>query len=323
MGAALCVFQFFMVDSWAAQLECIETTCFKGPDVSADLWLFWSLPNVMERFTSVLEATLNSRTGQAFTGGGVVDLGLSNLQNIFPSASTGACAKCMTCKFPELRALWFAVAVSVSLLNPQNFDQFYGDVTQKCLTNGSYYVDTLCGPRGAENFHFDRWRVLYADGHAEFDIDIVQAYAGLFEERSVQMGGAAAGEDAEMAHEAAKAWFFRDPTLPESEQAAQFYYLACRMWRRSDAGQELTDAPQRYADFAGGSLAYISTSWAYQTCVRAKQRVFGDLSRSVHSLALEVSMCLEDQVQCKKDEEECRGGCSGDLTSSLKCAWPR
>ena len=28
-------------------------------------------------------------------------------------------------------------------------------------------------------------------------------------------------------------------------------------------------------------------------------------------------MCLEDQVECKKEFEECLGGCSGDLTSSL------
>jgi hypothetical protein len=29
-------------------------------------------------------------------------------------------------------------------------------------------------------------------------------------------------------------------------------------------------------------------------------------------------MCFEDQVQCRKNEEQCRGGCSGDVSSTLK-----
>ena len=151
----------------------------------------------------------------------------------------------------------------------------------------------LCGPRGAENLAYGTWQQLYAQGHAEFDIDIVQAYAGLMVQRSVQMGGAAAGEDAALAQEAGDAWFFRNPELPEEEQAARFTYLMCRAWRKSDAGQMLNDAPQRFDDFAAGSLAHITSSWAYETCKRGKFRVYGDVSRSIHNFALEVAMCLE------------------------------
>jgi hypothetical protein len=173
-----------------------------------------------------------------------------------------------------LRAIWFVTAISVSLINPHNFNRFYGDVTQVCLSNGSYFTDTLCGPRGATDLRFNVWKQRYAAGYAEFDVDIVQAYAGLFAKRSQQMGGAAGGEDASMAHQAAEAWFLRDPALPDTEQAAQFTYFACRIWRNSDAQQGLSDSAGNFDEFASGSLAQISTSWAYETCKRAKQRVF-------------------------------------------------
>jgi hypothetical protein len=43
----------------------------------------------------------------------------------------------------------------------------------------------------------------------------------------------------------------------------------------------------------------------------------GDASRAIHSLGLEVGMCLEDPVACKKKEEQCLGSASGDLTARM------
>lgn len=136
------------------------------------------------------------------------------------------------------------------------------------LHAGSYYTDVLCGPRGAEELSFSRWSALYADGYKQFDVDIVQAYAGLMIQRAEQMGGAAGGEDAALAKQAGDAWFLRNPLLPESQQAAQFTYFMCKAWRSSDAGQGLDDAPQRFDDFASGSIAHITSSWAYESCKR-------------------------------------------------------
>ena len=45
--------------------------------------------------------------------------------------------------------------------------------------------------------------------------------------------------------------------------------------------------------------------------------MFGDFSRAIHAFGIEVAMCFEDQVQCKKDFEHCIGGCAGDDTSNL------
>ena len=318
IDAVVCIFQLFSWQSWNEQLKCAEKKCFQGPDAAADFWMFISIPQVVERFGSILEATLNSRTGRRFTGGMGIDLGVAKLEEVFPSLSASGCTSCFVCKFPELRAVWFVTAISVSLLKPENFNTFYGNVTERCMTNGSYYTNVLCGPRGAEDLSYANWKQLYAQGHAEFDIDIVQAYAGLMVQRSVQMGGASAGEDAALAQETGDAWFFRNPELPEEEQAGRFTYLMCRAWRKSDAGQMLNDAPQRFDDFASGSLAHITSSWAYETCKRGKFRVFGDVSRSIHNFGLELAMCLEDPVVCKKDFEHCIGGCAGDLTSTLK-----
>lgn len=46
--------------------RCVEERCFKGPDAAADLLAFFSLPIVIGRFTAVMDATLNSRTGKRF-----------------------------------------------------------------------------------------------------------------------------------------------------------------------------------------------------------------------------------------------------------------
>jgi hypothetical protein len=195
-----------------------------------------------------------------------------------------------------LRALWFVSAITISLFNPDNFNRFYGNVTQHCMTNGSYYDDILCGPRGSENLPFRVWKARYPLGYAKFDIDITQSYAEQMITTGTLMGLSAGGEEAEEAMEAGNAWFYRDQTLPPDEQAAQFTYHMCRMWRKSDAGAELNDAPQRYADFPPGSIAYITSSFALETCKRFKFEVFGDVSRSLHNFGLEVAMCLE--VRC-------------------------
>ena len=46
--------------------RCVENQCFKGPDSLADIAVFYSVPIIIHRFTSILDATLNSRTGRRF-----------------------------------------------------------------------------------------------------------------------------------------------------------------------------------------------------------------------------------------------------------------
>jgi hypothetical protein len=259
--------------------------------------MFTSIPQVIERFGSILEATLNSKTGRMFTGSaGNIDLGISDLDEVFPSLAGTGCTACFVCRFPELRALWFVSAITISLFNPDNFNRFYGNVTQTCMTNGSYYEDVLCGPRGSEDLPFRVWKVRYPLGYAKFDIDITQSYAEQMITRGTLMGFSAGGEEAEDAIQVGNAWFERDQTLPPEEQAAAFTHQMCRMWRKSDAGAGLNDAPQRYADFAPGSIAYITSSFMLETCKRFKFEVFGDVSRALHNFGLEVAMCME--VRC-------------------------
>jgi hypothetical protein len=98
IDAVICIFQLFLWKSWPAQLECAERTCFQGSNAAADFWIFSSIPQVTQRFGIILEATLNSRTGLAFTGGQSVDIGVSNLDEVFPSLSGTGCAACFTCR---------------------------------------------------------------------------------------------------------------------------------------------------------------------------------------------------------------------------------
>ena len=53
---------------WNEQLKCVEERCFRGPNIVADMLVFTHLPVVLHRFTAIMEATLNSRTGKRFFG---------------------------------------------------------------------------------------------------------------------------------------------------------------------------------------------------------------------------------------------------------------
>jgi len=161
------------------------------------------------------------------------------------------------------------------------------------MTNGSYYEDVLCGPRGSEDLPLRVWKVRYPHGYSKFDIDITQSYADQMITHGTLMGLVAGGSDGTEAIRAGEAWYNRDQTLPPEEQAAAFTHQMCRLWRKSDAGAGLNDAPQRYADFAPGSVAYVTSSFMLETCKRFKFEVFGDVSRALHNFGLEVAMCLE------------------------------
>jgi hypothetical protein len=95
----VCLFQLFMWDSWPEQLDCADLKCWKGPDAAADFWMFSSVPVVIERLGSILEAVINSRTGRAMTGAaGKVDIGVGNLDEVFPSLASTGCTACFVCK---------------------------------------------------------------------------------------------------------------------------------------------------------------------------------------------------------------------------------
>ena len=64
----LCVIDFLTPSGWNEQLKCVEERCFRGPNIVADMLVFTHLPVVLHRFTAIMEATLNSRTGKRFFG---------------------------------------------------------------------------------------------------------------------------------------------------------------------------------------------------------------------------------------------------------------
>lgn len=49
--------------------RCVEETCFKGPSITTDLLVFTGVPIVLHRFTAIMDAMLNSRTGKRFSNG--------------------------------------------------------------------------------------------------------------------------------------------------------------------------------------------------------------------------------------------------------------
>ena len=221
----MCVIDFFQPAGWSDQLECVDNRCFKGPDAIVDLMVFHSMPVLLHRFTAIMEATLNSRTGKRFfgvpdpkgkapystlnrtlnpdtgeridrtqpesatSGSPIYEFSFADsFKELLPTMGADKCGGCFNCKVPEVRLIWLAVASTVSLFSEQNFNQFVGNVTENCMANGSWYRDA-CGPPGAELLLYPQWRAQnYVSGFAQIDSRIFDSYAATIIDRSKEMG---------------------------------------------------------------------------------------------------------------------------------------
>lgn len=219
----MCIIDFFQPSGWNAQLDCVDQRCFKGPNIVADLLVFWHMPILLHRFTAIMQATMNSRTGRRFfrvpdretfdTDGRIVDpktgrpIPTSSTESaempnplygfdfadkfkeFLPTTGADQCGGCFNCKWPEIRLVWLLVASIGSLFSEQNFNQFVGNLTETCLANGSWYA-RACGPRGAELLTYDAWRAAgYDAGFVEIDARLFDSYASTFIDRSKELGG--------------------------------------------------------------------------------------------------------------------------------------
>ena len=229
----------FTPSGWNAQLECVEEKCFKGPNIVSDLLVFTHMPILLHRFTAIMEATLNSRTGKRFFGdpgpgtftaeGRTIDpetgapiertetesarMGnpiyefdfADSFKDFLPTTGADQCGGCFTCKWPEVRLIWLLTASIGSLFSEQNINSYRGNVTAHCLANGSWYA-RACGPAGAEQLTYRQWRARgYTAGFVELDARIFDSYAATIIERAREISG---GSDAHFAQlvQAAHNW---------------------------------------------------------------------------------------------------------------------
>ena len=259
-----CIINFFQADTWGEQFECIERRCFTGADVTGDILIFFSFPLAWQRYEDTMNAVLNSNTARKMTGGQSFDINfISGAFDNFPALNAGGCAECFTCKIPELRAVWLAIALSVSILSETNYNIFRGNVSDLC-TDGGVWYEQACGPRGAEtSLPYNEWSTLYTEGFSQFEPDLVEAYAAHMAKRSVQMGGCAStdGCDAKLT---AETWTKRDTLLPLEVQAGRFTYRMCKLMRSSKTSEDLQqDFGPSFSTATPGSLGWISGSYLY------------------------------------------------------------
>ena len=224
---------------WNEQLKCVEEKCFRGPNIVADMLVFTHLPVVLHRFTAIMEATLNSRTGKRFFGtpgpgtfsaksrtldpdtGEPVErtetesAGMGNpmyefdfadsFKELLPTMGAEQCGGCFNCKWPEIRLIWLLTASIGSLFSAQNVNEYRGNVTAHCLANGSWYTQA-CGPMGAELLPYRTWlKNGYTAGFVEIDARIFDSYAATIVKRSREMGASADGFFPELV-QAARNW---------------------------------------------------------------------------------------------------------------------
>ena len=294
----MCILDYFKPSGWNDQLLCVELTCFKGPDASADLMTFFSLPIVIGRFTSIMDATLNSRTGKRFftapknsaisskgrvrnpVSGETVDnnepetAAMANpmyefdfagaWENFIGANSADECSACFTCKVPELRIIWWLVASTGSLFSKSNYNTYAGNVTQNCQSNGSWYLDA-CGPYGMEKLSYNQWkRNNYRAGIDRIDTRIFDSYAASIIDLNELIGAGKDGYFAEYV-QAAHQWQSVDPDNME-ERALVFVYHSCRNMRHEAEENALTyDQPHTYQDLNPNSVARTSSQFLYDT----------------------------------------------------------
>jgi len=217
-----CIIDFLTPSGWNDQLRCVEEKCFRGPNIVADMLVFTHLPIVLHRFTAIMEATLNSRTGKRFFGnpgpgtfttkGRTInpDTGqpiertetesatmgnpiyefdfADSFKELLPTTGADQCGGCFNCRWPEIRLIWLLTASIGSLFSEQNINGYRGNVTAHCLANGSWYTQA-CGPMGAELLPYRTWlRRGYTAGFVEIDARIFDSYAATIVKRSREMG---------------------------------------------------------------------------------------------------------------------------------------
>ena len=353
----------------------VEDKCFKGVDAVADLLVFWSMPVFLHRFVSIMEATMNSRTGKRFfTRGGVkksystkgrtrnpdtgeiIDneepesAGFANPAYDFDFAdqfadwlpTTGAdkCGGCFTCQIPELRILWLMVAGIGSLVSSGNTFTFIGNVSQNCLTNGSWYLQA-CGPwptTGDDTMlpwsEWSQYPFKYEAGFHEYDATIYDKFAARLIERSEEIGADSDPEFALLVR-ASHAWMqMRDTDAydelladavqagdgaPSTEfasleepKAAAFTYHACRVARHE--AKKRDQAFDSHNDFhlrASGSIEAMTNEYLFRTCKRFKFETYTNTGRDIQDATGELYACAYNRVECKKSEIACLGTCSG------------
>ena len=234
---------------------------------------------------------------------------------------------CALYRWPEIRLLWLVVASTASLFAADNFGTFVGNVSNTCLTNGSWYQQA-CGPwptTGDDTMlpwsEWSRTPYQYEAGFHEYDSSIFDDAAAHLIERGEEIGAAADAEFA-LLIEASHAWMqARDvPAHPndllavdhEEQAAAGFIYHACRVARHEAKKREqLYDSHNDYHLRPAGSIEAITNQYLFDTCKRSKFTVVTDTGRAIQDVAAQVYACTLDRVQCAKSEIACLGTCAG------------
>ena len=147
----------------------------------------------------------------------------------------------------------------------------------------------MCGPRSLnwDEITYDQWkRQNSGAGWIEYDIELVESYAGLLRKRSDQQGGCADASSRGCKERwAADSWFLRfdessNPTIEDPEEAAPFTYHICRLMRESDGAIKMDqDFGPSFSWFTKDSVEYISGSYLYSQCKRFKHEAFGGAGR--------------------------------------------
>jgi len=331
--------------------RCVENTCFKGPDATADVATFFSMRIVIHRFVSIMDATLNSRSGKRFFNvpapGSTTSKGRTRnpetnevIDNKEPSGSDAGnpmynfdfagsfedfagttasdeCSKCFTCKVPELRLVWWLFAATASLFSGQNFNTFSGNVTENCQRNGSFYIEA-CGPMGVEELPFPQWQKGgYSAGYSQMDARIFDSFAAEVIDLNTRIGSGTGNHFAQLV-QAAHQW---DSVAPDSmeQRAASLVYHFCRNMRHESATRGLTfDSPSEYFMVPTGSVEHTSAHFLFTVCKRFKYEIFSDAGRYLHQLGYDLVACGADKVACKKETVRCLGTCGGVDGSEYK-----
>ena len=311
----MCWINFAMPGTWPEQLRCVEATCFQEDgDLGAEIVSsFSSIPIIAKQVGKAVTALFNPSTGrrfgQASSGAASSDTLGNDINANTPSAAASTCAACFTCRVPEMRALWLLIAMTWGCATDET--RFAGRVENRCLDDGSWYVDA-CGPR-TSMLTDSQWALTYLK-HREFNTGRCQEYAGRFEQLARDSGGTANGFAAQRT---ADAWFQRDITaggLSGPDQAAPFFRRICSQMRIEYPD---TDTGPGSTSEAEGSMKYLVGNFLYREC---KYMDGFDLCSNPFAMNIvdgwtEIKNCVYDAPACRRERDVCLGNCGGNVSS--------
>lgn len=313
MNSLECVFHLLDTSAWSAELTCVENHCFQkgGP---SDLIVFLDGYAILDFVYKIIRDTFDSGA-RLFGAQGFQLPVLPAWQTSEAQAlnKTSGCAACFKCKVPELRFVNYIIMTMLSCYSPTQINRYSYNVLERCVPNGSFYIDFCDGDLNATRPG--------PNALGAYDPQLINEWANRFKKLSHQLGGEST-IDGKHASEMAAAWLSEGTSADETDMrdaARQMFKRACFYQSlnvvRTPKDQNMDERYPWYvgSDFykyAYNPFMHEVSEFMYSMCSDSSFDVcYVDFFKWTISSGNDLSDCLKEMPECIKQRELCLGRC--------------